>query len=46
MTNHFDGRVFRNLDPRVKAAKGLRDFLRWQRTQPGNAVAALAREHA
>jgi L-ascorbate metabolism protein UlaG (beta-lactamase superfamily) len=33
VTNHFDGRVFRNLDPRVKAAKGLRDFLRWQRTK-------------
>jgi L-ascorbate metabolism protein UlaG (beta-lactamase superfamily) len=33
MPAHFDGRVFRNLDPRVRAAKGLRDFIRWQRTR-------------
>ena len=33
MPDHFDGKVFRNLDPRVRAAKGLRDFIRWQRTR-------------
>ena len=33
MSDHFDGKVFRNLDPRVRAAKGLRDFIRWQRTR-------------
>ena len=33
MSDHFDGKMFRNLDPRVRAAKGLRDFMRWQRTR-------------
>lgn len=31
-SEHFDGAVFRNLDPQATAGRTLGDFLRWQRT--------------
>jgi L-ascorbate metabolism protein UlaG (beta-lactamase superfamily) len=31
-SDHFDGKVFRNLDPQATAGRTLADFLRWQRT--------------
>jgi hypothetical protein len=31
-SDHFDGEVFRNLDPTASAGRSLGDFLRWQRS--------------
>ena len=32
-SDHFDGRLFFNLDPDVRSGRSFKDFLRWQRTR-------------